>query len=134
MFGTEYPKHHCRGRASQFEFVDWSLSLITHIACGYIFCDSCTNYRAIIPSLNSTTPERVCRDCHEKILPVKPLAFQNDEPSEDNPPPQPQEFDANQNTYTIPMSRRILELVQNNINYVAYEYPKSIKFYENDSI
>ena len=84
--------------------------------------------------MNSTTPERVCRDCHEKILPVKPLAFQNDEPSEDNPPPQPQEFDANQNTYTIPMSRRILELVQNNINYVAYEYAKSIKFYENDSI
>lgn len=41
-------KHHCR-------------------ACGKIFCNECTPFRAPLPKLQYFNPERVCRQCKEKL-------------------------------------------------------------------
>jgi hypothetical protein len=48
-------------------------------ACGYIFCDTCTTHRIIVPALDTKTPERVCDNCYTKLH-SQTLAsvFQND--------------------------------------------------------
>jgi hypothetical protein len=43
------------------------LYIIFILACGYIFCDTCTKHRTIIPLLDNNTPERVCDDCYHNL-------------------------------------------------------------------
>ncbi|CAF0928627.1 unnamed protein product [Adineta steineri] len=46
------------------KFQQWPFSRKHHCRkCGNVFCNSCTNYCKLIPSLNLTHPVRVCRDC-----------------------------------------------------------------------
>jgi hypothetical protein len=38
-----------------------------YIACGCIFCDTCTTHRSIVPLLDIKTPERVCDNCYHRL-------------------------------------------------------------------
>ncbi|UJR36247.1 hypothetical protein I4U23_028979 [Adineta vaga] len=109
-FGLDYSKHHCR-------------------ACGYIFCDTCTTHRTIVPLLDNTTLERVCDECYRKLQ-AQTLSsiFQNNDLNSQRIHSLDYETNHNDSTtnstsYNIPMSRRFLELVKNNVAPVVYDYP-----------
>ncbi|CAF1662574.1 unnamed protein product, partial [Adineta ricciae] len=110
QFGLEYSKHHCR-------------------VCGYIFCDTCTTHRAVVPLLETTTPERVCDQCFRKLQShTLSLIFQTNDANSQRTNSLDSEISDNDSTinptsYSIPMSRRFLELVKNNVAPVVYDYP-----------
>lgn len=35
------------------------------LACGQVFCDTCSIYRTIVPWIDSDKPVRVCKQCHD---------------------------------------------------------------------
>jgi hypothetical protein len=53
VFEQRVRKHHCR-------------------CCGRVFCRACSRERAAIPSLNFTSPVRVCDSCSLLLLPGNP--------------------------------------------------------------
>lgn len=40
---------------------------IYFLECGNVFCNNCANYYKLIPAVNLTQPQRVCRDCSSTI-------------------------------------------------------------------
>ncbi len=56
--------------------VSSSLSIFFHVilslACGHVFCDTCTTNRRIIPWIDTEKPVRVCNICNDNPKPRVP--------------------------------------------------------------
>ncbi|CAM4930270.1 unnamed protein product [Rotaria socialis] len=109
VFGYNHSKHHCR-------------------ACGNIFCDTCTTHRTIVPLVDIKTPKRVCDECFERIQ-SDTLSSSSRNHSKCTREKNVSEDETNitksspdSNTHHIPISRRFVELVQDNIGNVVYDY------------
>jgi hypothetical protein len=67
-FGSEFSKHHCRGRFPRVQILleqHPKFNLLS-LACGNVFCDTCSNHRHVVPWVDPSTAVRVCKQCHEK--------------------------------------------------------------------
>ena len=64
-FGSEYSKHHCRGLFDIYSSI--IKSYIIFLACGHVFCDTCTTHRRVVPWIDTKRPVRVCNNCNDKL-------------------------------------------------------------------
>jgi len=62
---------HCAGCDGGFWFGRWKHHCRN---CGKVFCDECSNYRALVPHAHMNKPERVCHRCHSTLLQLSPGA------------------------------------------------------------
>ncbi len=47
------------------------------LACGHVFCDTCTAHRRIVPWIDTEKAVRVCNNCHGNPKPRPPTSISN---------------------------------------------------------
>lgn len=66
---------HCRGCNSEFDYINRKHHCRR---CGMVHCEQCTDYRDLLPhEFGYRDPVRVCRNCHEIVLPYQQFLSTN---------------------------------------------------------